>query len=145
MKHASKRNRKEFIPRIGILKIYLLLYVFVKPQVFPPTSSQLRLYDLSSFSFPLLLQFLLSLSLRASIFRVIWTVASALRYVSFFVVLVWGNLRRCLPRPSFIKYRTLQNIYWTCWLFGLLAGNLGRSYCPCSWPIKTSRKLNIMR
>lgn len=55
------------------------------------------------------------------------------------------NLWRCLPRPGFIKYRTLRNIYWTCWLFRLFAGNLERSYCPRSQPIKTSRKLNIMR
>lgn len=50
-----------------------------------------------------------------------------------------------LPRPGFIKYRTLRNIHWTCWLFGFLAQRLEKISLPVlSRPIKTSRKLNIM-
>lgn len=127
MKRGSKGTGGKLY-RAEILEIYLLLYIFVKFQVFPPTSSQLRLYDLSSLPPPRSLSYtshlFLSLSSRASVFRVIWTIASALRYVGFFVVLVREDFRRRLPHPGFIKYRALRNIYWICWLFGLLAENL---------------------
>lgn len=62
MKRGSKGTRRRLY-RAEILEIYLLLYIFVKFQVFPPTSSQPRLYDLSSLPPPLSLSLpLISLS-----------------------------------------------------------------------------------
>jgi len=72
------RVEEELVSPAGILEIYLLLYVFVKPRVFPPASTRPRLYDLpvrpsivrpASPPSP-------SLVILESIFRVIWTVAS---------------------------------------------------------------------
>lgn len=67
MKRASKRMGRRLY-QAGILEIYLLLYVFVKLQVFPPTSSQpsFTIFLLSSPSLHPLLHLFLSLPLRAS-------------------------------------------------------------------------------
>lgn len=128
--NAGRRGREGGYTGPRFLKfifccIYSLSFKFFRLRV---VSFSSRLYDLSSLPPPHSLScasyLFLSLSLRASVFRVIWTVASALRYVGFFVVLVREDFRRCLPHPGFIKYRALRNIYWICWLFGLLAENL---------------------
>lgn len=63
-----------------------------------------------------------------------------------FVVLVHGNLRRCLPWPeassNIARCRTfIEPVDF--WSFS--TETWGRSYCLRSRPIKTSRKLNIMR
>ena len=57
---------------------------------------------------------------------------------------VWKFLK--MLTPGFIKYCMLRNIYWTCWLFGLLSPETWeRSYCLRTQSIKTLQKLNIMR
>lgn len=119
MKRASKKTGRRLY-QVRILEIYLLLYVFVKLQVFPLTSNQ---PSFTTFLALFLLIFCISFSCylwKIGDFCVIWTVAFALHYVSFFVVLMYGNFQRCLL--GFIKYCMLRNIYWTCWLFGSLFG-----------------------
>lgn len=66
MKRASKMGRRLY--QVEILEIYLLLYVFVKLQVFPSTSSQPSFTIFLPSSPPLhpLLHLFLSLSLKAS-------------------------------------------------------------------------------
>jgi len=62
MKRGSKETRRRLY-QAEILEIYLLLYIFVKFQVFPPTSSRSKLYDLSFLLPPYSLSYVSSLSL----------------------------------------------------------------------------------
>lgn len=159
MKRSSKRTRAH--ARLGFLKfifcsMYLLSFKFFRlravGQGFTIFLSFVHLPPPPlSFIFPLLLSILsclLSLSSKLSDFCIIWTVASALRYASSFVVLDQGNPRRCLPRPAssnIARCGTLIEPVDSSGFSRSCAGNLGRSHCSYSRPIKTSRKLNIMR
>lgn len=131
--------------RPGILEIYLSLYVFIKLQVFPPTNSRWRftIFFFSPSPFfpsPPVLVIFESIGLPHHLDRCI---CASLRQ---FPHRTWPRkFTKTLTSPSFIKYGTLRNLYWTCWLSVLgasCAGNSERSHC--SRPIKTSRKLNIM-
>lgn len=142
-RNAGRRRRGGGYIRPRFLKfifccIYSLSFKFFRLRVVGRNCTIFLSYFLLSL-FPILHLFL-SLSSSVSVFRVIWTVASALRYVGFFVVLIREDFWRRLPHPGFIKYRALRNIYWICWLFGLLAGNLlGKARCPCLAPCQLKR------
>lgn len=87
MKRASKMGRRLY--QVEILEIYLLLYVFVKLQVFPPTSSQPSFTNFLPSSPPPHppLHLFLSLSLKASgplHLRFVMLVSSSYLYMEIF-------------------------------------------------------------
>jgi hypothetical protein len=147
------RVEEELVSPVGILEIYLLLYVFVKPRVFPPASSQPRLYDLSpvrpSIAFsPRLAALTVSRYPRERLPRHLDHRLHDDRYVSFLAGSLTrrGNLGRYLAASglhqiSHVAEHSLNLL--TLWASRPeTREDLAAPYCQ---PIKTSRKLNIIR